>query len=551
MAWRKPANLSEWVHVFLRHKKMFMWTATPVAVVMVIFSHFVPREYSASGELEIRNDLAIRQVRSSPSDQAQQPIRRLLPQDLTSKSAVKQVIEDLDLLRGRPIFSGDGELTEKGQIIQNEMIASMQKRINVRYRARFSEVERVVVSYTDQDRDLVPQVVKKLVDNYIQLASEEFEGALLGTKKFFEHQVAKHQEKHRESEARKMRFEKDYPGLMPDDPASVDVRVEEYKAKLARIEDALIILTSKRKALQEWAAEQPEQIVQDERMVSPELDRLLRERERIEEARFKFEDSPGKPSPLHPRLVRFRERVVEIDERIAQARKSGTIEEETVPNAELIRAGRDIEEMNGELRGLEQQRNEGSRLLLVYETQKRNFVQLRSEYILIKRDIAESNSQLKFWTSRLRQTMIALQASVGNHSLNMNVIEQPEEVITKPSSPTLASILLTVFVIGGGAGILGIILVELTDHSFRTVQHAVDDLKLPVLGAVNEIVTPATDFRRKVRNWGLYPAITAVMILFLLASIYLANLSLTDPDSYKDLTSRPVKTIGNYLLGRS
>ena len=551
MAWRKPANLSEWVHIFLRHKKMFMLTATPVAVAVVIFSNFVPREYSASGELEIRNDLAIRQVRSSPSDQAQQPIRRLLPQDLTSKSAVKQVIGDLDLLRGLPIFSRDGELTEKGQIIQNEMIESMQKRIDVRYRARFSEIERVVVSYTDQDRKLVPQVVKKLVNNYIQQAVEEFEGVLLDTKKFFDSQVAKYQEKQRESAARKMRFDKDYPGLMPDDPASVDVRVEEYKAKLARIEDSIITLTSRRKALQAWAAEQPEQIVQDERMVSPELDRLMRERERVEEAKFKFEDSPSRPTRLHPRLIRFHERLAEIDKRIEQARESGTIESQTVPNVELIRAGRDIEEMNGELRGLEQQRNEVSRLVLVYETQKRNFVQLRSEYLGIKRDIGESKSQLKFWDSRLRQTMIALQASVGNRSLNMNVIEQPEEIITRPSSPTLASILLAALVIGVGAGLLGIILVELTDHSFRSVQHAVDELKLPVLGAVNEIVTPGADFRRKVRNWGLYPALTAVMVLGLLASIYLAHLSLTEPESFTELTTRPVKTIGNYLLGRS
>ena len=129
------------------------------------------------------------------------------------------------------------------------------------------------------------------------------------------------------------------------------------------------------------------------------------------------------------------------------------------------------------------------------------------------------------------------------------MIERPEQIITKPSSPTIAGVLMTALVLGLGVGALMVILAELFDHSFRSVQHAVDDLKLPVLGAVNEIVTPADSFRRKVINWGVFPAITTVMVAVLLVSIYLANLSLTDPGRFEQLTGRPT-AIGD-LLGRA
>ena len=64
-----------------------------------------------------------------------------------------------------------------------------------------------------------------------------------------------------------------------------------------------------------------------------------------------------------------------------------------------------------------------------------------------------------------------------------------------------------------------------------------------------EIVTPADSFRRKVMNWGVFPAVTTVMVAILLVSIYLANLSLTQPERFEQLTGQPTAIGG--LLGQS
>ena len=62
-------------------------------------------------------------------------------------------------------------------------------------------------------------------------------------------------------------------------------------------------------------------------------------------------------------------------------------------------------------------------------------------------------------------------------------------------------------VLGFGAGVGMIIATETLDRSFRDVDETVDQPKLPVFGAVSEIVTHTEAHRRRVMAWGVFPAL--------------------------------------------
>ncbi len=549
MAWRKPAHIREWLDIVFRHRKKFFFTALPVAMLVVVSSYYVPRKYTASVEFEIENQLAMQQTNSRTSRLAQAPIHQLLARDLNSKESISQVIYDLDLLKGEPVYFDDRRtLTRQGQILRNEMIRRMRKQISVKYATKSHDIERVIVSYTDEDRGLVPDVVNRIVDNYIQQASERFEGRLVGALKFFEGQEVKYEAKLRAAETKKMNFEKRYTGLRPDNPNSIEKQLMEKQARLESVKERIEILKRRRQALKSLIDQAPLVLPQGPSTDSPEVLELVQRKNSLRDQLDAFVNSPGMPTGSHPRVKSFEGQIAALVVRIAEARQQGGTVQNMVPNMERMASIREYEMDGAELRSLEQQFTETATLVAMLDETQRKFMDLRGEYLEYKREIADAGSGRVFWASRLRDTRVALETSVNNESLRLHVIERPEQIITKPSTPTIASILTTALVLGLGVGSLMVILAELFDHSFHSVQHAVDDLKLPVLGAVNEIVTPANLFRRKVMNWGIFPAVAAVMVATLLVSIYLANLSLTEPERFEQLTGSPTEIGG--LLGQ-
>lgn len=153
MAWHKPTNLREWLDIVLRHKKKLFFVSVPITVTVIIASHYWERKYTAPAIVEVRTQLATEQINSPVAISAVKPIRSLLRQDLTSRRAISQVIDDEGLTHDLE-FTADGELTKRGQILKNKMIKEMAERVGVNYITRNNSIDRVRISYTDPFRML-------------------------------------------------------------------------------------------------------------------------------------------------------------------------------------------------------------------------------------------------------------------------------------------------------------------------------------------------------------------------------------------------------------
>ena len=180
----------------------------------------------------------------------------------------------------------------------------------------------------------------------------------------------------------------------------------------------------------------------------------------------------------------------------------------------------------------------------------RNFFVVRNDYLKITRELEDARGQLEFWTENLQKTQLSLTFAVSEKGMRLSIMQRAIDP-DKPSSPSLSKILAMAFLLGMATGGLMIILAELLDHSYRSVEQAIDEIKLPVLGAVNEIVSPAAATRRKILGWGVFPLVTTVLALLLGGVFYLTYLSLERPEDYAKLKENPVMYIKSRLTGSS
>ena len=530
MAWRRPTNLREWLWILFRHKKKAFFPAVGVMIVVMIASHYVPRVYTAEAKFQRLNDPALQQMEDRTAERNLDPIRRALTEDLKGRSSIEQVVEDLGMTRNMP-HTPDGQLTRQGQIRRMEMVKQLQNHIKVKFTIFSPQVDQIAVSFTHQDRELVPKLVNQLIENYIRRTRQQLDDSLLNSTSFFDREVARYRERVSELEAKKLRFEMDHPGLLPEDPVNNQNKLVEVRSQLQATRQQLKVSQERHAALKVWIDAQPLFTEQERMGQNPILTDLLTRFSELEEELDKHLHQWGRTEE-HPLVAKTRKRLAEMENRIAGTETEAIIGRDRLPNQARLTAEQQLQMLSGTMVALGRQLQENAAQIEQLEVLNRNFFVVRSDYVKLQREYDESTGQLEFWENNLRDTTVALRAEIGQRGVRLSMIQRaPDQA--KPSEPTLARILLAALIFGLGTVVGVIFVAEMMDHSLRSVEHAVDDLKLPVLGTVNEIVTERERVRRRMWNVGVFPAVGAVMIVVLLASTALTYISLEQPHKYE------------------
>lgn len=546
MAWRKPTNLKEWLGVICRHQKKAFFPAVAVMIIVMIASHQIPRVYRAEAKFQRRNDAALQQMGDRTIDQNLNPIRRALTEDLKGRTAIEQVVDDLQLTRDLP-HTPDGQLTREGQMRKMDMVRQLQDRINVWFTIKSDEVDQICVSYTDTDRVLAPKIVNTLVENYIRKTRQELDEALLNAQTFFDREVQRYRTRVAELESKKLKFEMDHPGLAPDDPSSNQNKLLELRAQMAQAKQELKVTQQKHASLKAWVDGQPTFIEQKRRGQNPVLTDLLNRKTALENELEEHLMHWGRTDD-HPLVVKTRRRLEEIDAKIKETPTEAVIGTDQSPNQSRMAAEQQVQMLEGTMVALSRQVEELAQQTEEYEVRNRNLFVVRNDYVKIEREYAEAQQQLEFWENNLRQTSVALRAEIGQRGVRLSVIQRAPDM-ARPSEPTLAGIIGMALVLGLGVAGAVIFLSEVADRSFRDVEHAIDELKLPVLGTVNEIFTERQIVQQKMWNWGIFPSLGAAMIIVLAVSIALTYLSLNEPQKFDRLFGASGHTTSSLVAG--
>ncbi len=547
MAWRKPANLNEWFGIILRHKKKFFFPAVLVMIGFIWASQWWPREYTAEAKFKRRSETSMSpQAGGNPIGEEYGRIRALMQYNFKGRPAIEQLITDLSLTTGFP-RTADGELTADGKILYNDLVNRLSRSISVSNQVASDQIDLVSVSYTSTDREMVPKVCNQIVENYIRTVRKQMDDTLLEQKKFFESEVNRYRRRVGELENARLQFGINHGGVNPDDPLVVFNKLNTLKTD----RESLATEFEKNKAgyvsLKKWEEEQPEFVKNKKTTENPDLlaikDKLKKLKEMLDIHVYEY-----RRTVEHPAVKDLVRRIAATEKEIINFEGGDKIEEEEVPNTEKLSAQKDLSILEGRLAADAKKLEETNAEIERSEIYYRNFFTTRQEFLRLTRELTESATQLAFWDDSLRRIQMALTLSVGEKGLRLS-FEQRAPELAKPSSPTLAKIIGGAVVLGLAIGTLMIVLAELLDHSYRTVEQAIDEIKLPVLGAINEIVSPAAAMRRKIFGWGVFPAVTTLLILVLLGVFAMTYLSLEAPHKYELLKDDPVRFLQRTFNG--
>lgn len=547
MAWRKPANLREWTHILYRHRFKALFPALLAAILAVVVSYKIPREYRADAKFERKSDPAMRSAGANTADNLLFTIRQKINEDIKGVTAVEQLVEDLGLTRDLP-HTNDGALTVVGQQAKLDLVKRFQERIQISWQIRSDSLEHITISFTDGSRELPPRVVNRIVDNYMDETRRELSDMLTNSQAFFQREMERYKGQVQDLENRKLTFMRDNPGLNPDDPNSLNARQTEVSSTLSRVLNEIEMTKGEIAKTDEYIKGQPEKIKNIRQGENPKLTDL---RARIAGLNRDIDDMKrANMTEEHPRLKAARKQVasLEAEEKTMQAMVEIGVDEAV--NEQRATAIRENETRMGRIAALERQKTELSNQLDAIAAQTKNFLILRNEFVGIERRLAEAQEQLNFWDDKFKKTSMAVAFEVSQKGVRMQWLNRAPD-IGKPSRPTFVQIAAM-----SGAAFLGIaaviiILAELLDHSFRTPDQAVEELKLPLLGAVSEIVTPGLAMRRRFFNWGVLPVATVALTLTFAVLLGVTYISLDNPQRFDQLRARPIDTVKDILRGRN
>jgi len=530
MALRKPKSPREVVNLVLRHRKKLIFPALIVAIAVVIGSKWMPRMYRAEAEFTRLNSVAMETMGDSTAQRNLGRVRRALRQDFHDTEFVEQVIKDLGLDRGLSRHA-DGTLTAQGQIQMQEQVQDWRRKISIRHSLRTNAEDRIEVGFRHEDRNIAPRVANQLVENYVRVTRERLDRMLLNAKTFFEREVTRYQTRVTELEERKLHFEVEHPGLQPDDPGSIQTKVTDLRTKVETLREQDARNKARIAALTAWIKDQPEFVELRHRGKNPAFDEKQR---RVVELENQLQDHLNRWNRTedHPLVVRTRRSLEEVREELKDMEIEVTTSSEMVPNNERMQAQRELETLNSEARSTEAALTKAEKTLEQTEALNTNFYVVRNEYQKILRDMEQAQRQLLFWESNLRQTVLALTAEVSQSGVRLAVTRRAPAV-ARPYEPDFNTIAMMAIAAGLGLGASLVLLAELLDHSFATVDHVTDELKLPVLGAVNEIVPAGKRRVQRVMELGVYPALALAMLLVLGVALYLTYVSLQDPARFE------------------
>jgi uncharacterized protein involved in exopolysaccharide biosynthesis len=549
MAWHKPSNFRDWVSLVLRHRKKAFFPAILVMVVVLIAGETYPKEYSSEGKFQRVSDAVSSATAGTLGQRQVQNMRTQVTEEITGRAAVEQLIEDLKL-RERlriPQDPKSGQLTAEGQMALNDLIQKLRGRIRVYPQAQTESIDLYVVSYTDDDKELVPQVINQLVENYIRRTSQDLDQQMMAMKSFYDKEKARWDGLVIEFEQKKMRFETDNQGMLPDDPQGVQKLRDETRRRQVAKSDELATLKKERDGLDKFIKEQPDSLPRKHLVPNPEMEDL-RVRKRAAEADLDHQIKDLNKKPVHPDVVRAQKALDKIKEQMGKTAEQIEVEGDAEVNVERIQGQKDLKIKESLIPAVEAEVRDLTDQVAKYDALDRNFYRIRNEYVKIQNDLTDAHEQRKFWDENLRRTNIAITSALQQQGMRLSFLQRAPDQI-RPSRPTVVFVLGVALAAALGVAGAMILLAELLDRSFHSVEQAVDDLKLPVLGAVNEIVTPALALRRRVLGLGVVPAFAVVLLVTLGISYYLLDLNLNRPQQYEALVKNPKVYLKTLISG--
>jgi len=534
------------LRVVFRHRVLFALGTSLFAIAALATIPHVPyfeKKYTGTAKFERRADAAAAEQRRGEAESFE-AIKLTLEHELKGRTAVERAVEELGLTKGLP-RSSDGQLTPKGIQARQKLVKRLGEAVKVDWEVRSEQVDLVSVRFTHEDPALAQQLPNTLVRNYINRVSENIVERLRASHDFLQKQVADIEQRLAAATKRRIDFEAEHGGMLPDSPGALQEKMREVSADIDTVRRQQTTARQKLQRLEALAKkvqENPDEPVQVVKGPNPELERL---REKLREYKEQLQDARtlSHMTEKHPTVITLKEKIAEIETQIEDTPEETVLEKvygegaDTESLSMALAAARSEAEMTaGELERLQRRLDSLQDLM-------GNYSPVRQQYLDILGKVRDLEAEKKGWQDRLSGVEMALSAEVAKRRTHLNAVQLAEKQF-QPSSPSLMKVLG--FALAGGLAFGGglVFLASRVDRSVWTPRDAEQAFGVPVCGVIGEIVPPTTRLWRSVRRFAVEPAI----VLLLLAAIGIGCLNtvlwLQYPEQYARWTTAPLAYLG-------
>jgi len=565
------SDLRETVMEALRILSLRRWVflvpfclATTTAFVA---SQFLPRTYTTSTLFERIDDPVLRELPDGQGAGAFEYFRRTLPRDIKTPEAMGPIVTmlglDNDLAR-----DADGNLTPESIQVRNDRGIALASLVSVEWWERAKHTDTVELKYRGPDPAVGAPLVEEMRKNYVRLARAKLRETLTVTKEFFEGIAAEHRERVNQLDRELTQFKLDNPGVDPTDPDNITYQRTLLRARLDDLGRERASIESEAEVRRNFlaVAESGDAVIPNLPLIgetlipsiSPAARRLDKQIRTIEQQINELQVTRGM-TERHPEIVELRKMQSRYAEQLAQQHQADQLAglANRPVNADFqLGQGHTTEwdparlRTQMELVALGDRLADNERAVLTTEKSLARFNEMHANIFLNRRSFMARAEELK--DAQVEYQNHKGQAQELARRLNVEEMEKgvqfasirAAEVSVVPSSPASKTILIMTLLVGAATGTVCVVLSELFDRRFRTVEQVTRSLGVALLECIDEIVTAAERRRRFLRRMVFAPAAGAALFGMTVVSGSLAYLSLESPELYLRVKQFPQTILG-------
>ncbi len=521
-----------WTVVSVR-RAWFIFPTLITLTIACVVTHWLPRSFTVSTTFERRKDIVLANMGHGWAE-ALESVRNSTTDDLSDPKAWRQAASFLQMpqaIAGESFV--DGLAVKITQPDTNRDVISM--------------------TLTARDAGLAAPLLKRVRDDYIAHTAAKTSSVLTEARGFYQEQTERCRHRLAEVEGPMVDLERCFPGVSPVGSQKIDGEITSAKDESRRLTAALAQLDDEVDAaerdMRQLTAPAANPIPRETPPVpNPQHAAIKAEIEKVEHEVWEAK-TVRRMTDLHPTIVGLRNKISELSATLentpAMIAQSAVPAASVIPpvniDAEAQRLSRRLDDLHrkrtlsGEkLGGLQQQ-------IETLTAQKATSAAHRDEFALLSTKADQIRTEMNGWRQQIDPLDRVLTVHQENRGFMLRPLSEPVAPLA-PTSPNARTAMVLCVVISLVVGAGCVLAAEMADRSFRNPVQIAAALAVPVLGAIDEIVTRSGKRREFRRRALLIPAIAACVILTA-TSTGLAWLNLANPTLYRRIVHKPMNMV--------
>lgn len=364
-----------------------------------------------------------------------------------------------------------------------------------------------LLSYRGRDPQTVAVVTNTLAGYYVEENLKARERYASGTTEFLRVQLAEAKRRLDEQEEKVGQLRARYAGELPQQMQGNIARLESMNGQLRSNHESQVRLAERLDILANQLA-----LARSESGIEPDEARLQRLKGELAALRIKYTD-------LWPDIIRLKDEITSLERQLAEPKPKKPVEE--VPlSPQAVRIQETIKSTGTELRLLKAEEQRLKKAIDAYQIRIDNAPQREQEFADLTRDYETTKEMYNTLLKRYEEAQIGESMEQRQKGEQFRLLE-PAVPSYIPAAPRRARLLLLGLALSVALGVGAMILAEIVDTSF----HSVDELRsfstLPVLVAIPRIITEA-DVRQRRTRFRLAATLAVAGMVLMVGTAYFA-----------------------------